>query len=44
VGVDTAVPAGHLIDLYARWGFEPAGTVHWTGKTYDSMVMLRRVG
>ena len=43
VGVDTAEPAEHLIDLYERWGFERAGTVHWMGKTYESVVMLRPV-
>ncbi len=39
VGVDTAVPAAHLVELYARWGFVHAGTIHWPGKTYDSAVM-----
>ena len=43
IGVDTAIPATHLIDLYERWGFERAGTVHWDGKTYDSVVLLREV-
>lgn len=39
VGVDTAVPATHLVHLYERWGFVPVGTIHWPGKTYDSVVM-----
>jgi predicted N-acetyltransferase YhbS len=43
IGVDTAIPATHLIDLYERWGFTRAGTVHWEGKTYDSEVLLQRV-
>jgi len=43
VGVDTALPAEHLIRLYEAWGFERAGTVHWEGKTYDSAVLLRSI-
>lgn len=41
VGVDTAEPAVHLVGLYQRWGFEHVDTVHWDGKTYDSVVMTR---
>ena len=41
VGVDTAEPATHLIDLYRGWGFERVATIHWPGKTYDSVVMVR---
>lgn len=41
VGVDTAQPAAHLVELYARWGFAQVDTVHWDGKTYDSVVMTR---
>jgi GNAT superfamily N-acetyltransferase len=41
IGVDTALPAEHLIRLYEGWGFERAGVVHWDGKTYDSAVLLR---
>lgn len=44
IGVDTAAPATHLQQLYARWGFEPHGTVRWPGKTYESVVMLRHTG
>jgi GNAT superfamily N-acetyltransferase len=40
IGVDTAIPARHLADLYAGWGFSPVGSVHWEGKSYDSTVML----
>lgn len=39
VGVDTAVPATHLVDLYAAWGFAPRETIQWPGKTYRSAVM-----
>lgn len=41
VGVDTAIPAVHLVQLYASWGFEQCDTIHWAGKTYDSAVMTR---
>lgn len=41
VGVDTAVPATHLVNLYAAWGFDHRGVIHWPGKTYDSVVMIR---
>lgn len=41
IGVDTAAPATHLVDIYRRWGFEHRVVVHWDGKTYDSVVMVR---
>jgi len=44
VGVDTAVDADHLVQLYAAWGFAGAETIHWAGKTYDSVVMTRPLG
>ncbi|MGV8912931.1 MAG: GNAT family N-acetyltransferase [Rhodoglobus sp.] len=40
IGVDTAVPAEHLVKLYQDWGFEMIATIHWPSKTYDSAVML----
>ena len=40
IGVDTAEPAAHLADLYLRWGFTPAGSIQWPGKTYRSTVLL----
>jgi GNAT superfamily N-acetyltransferase len=43
IGVDTAIPATHLVDLYRGWGFEPAGSIHWDGKTYDSAVLLKQL-
>ncbi len=39
IGVDTAIPAVHLVDLYTRWGFHRCDTVRWYGKTYESVVM-----
>lgn len=41
IGVDTAVPAKHLIQLYGSWGFVRVGTISWPGKTYSSVVMAR---
>jgi GNAT superfamily N-acetyltransferase len=41
IGVDTAEPAEHLLSLYRRWGFRAKETIHWSGKTYDSVVMIR---
>jgi GNAT superfamily N-acetyltransferase len=41
IGLDTAAPAAHLRALYRRWGFEERETVHWPGKTYDSVIMVR---
>lgn len=43
VGVDTAVPATHLVRLYERWGFRLVDTIHWPGKSYDSVVMVRAI-
>jgi GNAT superfamily N-acetyltransferase len=40
IGLDTAAPAHHLIAMYERWGFKACDLVRWSGKTYDSMVML----
>lgn len=41
VGVDTAIPAEHLVAIYSAWGFTYADTIHWPGKTYDSVVLTR---
>jgi GNAT superfamily N-acetyltransferase len=44
IGVDTAIPAEHLVQLYRAWGFAQVGSIHWEGKTYDSFVMTRLLG
>ncbi len=44
IGVDTAHPATHLVQLYRSWGFAEVDSIHWPGKTYDSVVMLRPLG
>lgn len=44
VGVDTAVPAEHLLRLYESWGFVRVDTIQWPGKTYASAVMTRPLG
>lgn len=41
IGLDTARPARHLIDLYSTWGFRVVATVQWPGKTYGSVIMTR---
>ncbi|WP_217136610.1 GNAT family N-acetyltransferase [Leucobacter chinensis] len=41
LGLDTALPATHLIELYSGWGFETIERVQWPGKTYESVVMTR---
>ena len=41
IGIDTAEPTEHLLSLYRRWGCRAKGTIHWSGKTYDSVVMIR---
>ncbi len=43
IGLDTAEPATHLVELYRRWGFEARGTIQWEGKTYRSVVMTREL-
>lgn len=43
LGLDTAAPALGIRALYAHWGFVERETVHWQGKTYDSVVMSRTV-
>ena len=41
IGLDTALPAKHLLALYRGWGFVACEVIHWPGKTYDSAVMIR---
>ena len=41
VGVDTAAPAVHLVQLYTAWGFAQVDTIRWPDKVYDSVVMTR---
>lgn len=41
IGVDTAIPAQELIELYGRWGFVQCDKIHWPGKTYDSVVLVK---
>jgi len=44
VGVDTAVATEHLVRLYCTWRFEQVSAIHWSAKTYDSVVMIRPLG
>jgi predicted N-acetyltransferase YhbS len=43
LALDTAEPAGHLIEYYGRRGFRAVETVQWKGKTYRSVVMSKRL-
>lgn len=44
LALDTAEPAGHLIEFYSRRGFRHVDTVQWTGKTYRSVIMSKSLG
>ncbi|MBO1751234.1 GNAT family N-acetyltransferase [Actinotalea sp. BY-33] len=41
VGLDTAEPATHLVELYRGWGFAEVERICWPGKRYASAVMVR---
>lgn len=41
VGVDTAEPAGDLLEVYRRWRFVERDVIRWPGKTYRSVVLVR---
>lgn len=41
LALDTAVPAAELRQRYTRAGFAPVDEVHWLGKTYRSVVMVK---
>lgn len=41
LALDTAEPAGHLIDYYGRRGFRSVDATRWTGKTYRSVIMSK---
>lgn len=42
--LDTAVPAEHLVNMYARAGYQVIREVRWPGKTYNSYIMQKRLG
>lgn len=39
LGIDTAEPATHLLELYNHLGYRPVGFVQWSGKVYRSVVL-----
>jgi GNAT superfamily N-acetyltransferase len=41
IALDTAEPASHLRQRYARLGYRDVDTVQWPGKRYRSVVMVR---
>lgn len=43
IGLDTAMPAAHLIAYYAKRGYEIVEEVQWADKTYRSVIMSKRL-
>lgn len=43
IALDTAMPAAHLRARYARAGYAEVAQVQWDGKTYRSVIMLKRL-
>jgi GNAT superfamily N-acetyltransferase len=41
LALDTAKPATHLVSLYSKLGYKTVGSVKWTGKVYESVVMTK---
>ncbi|HZZ19507.1 MAG TPA: GNAT family N-acetyltransferase [Opitutaceae bacterium] len=41
MALDTAAPAGHLIEMYARWGYQLRDRVSWDSTNYESVVMTK---
>jgi GNAT superfamily N-acetyltransferase len=40
---DTAETAHHLVSWYGRMGYRVVERVHWPGKTYQSVVVVKRL-
>ena len=38
IQLDTAKPAGHLVEWYKRRGYAIVGETQWEGKTYESWI------
>ena len=43
LALDTAEPAQHLVDYYGRRGYRFVEHAQWTGKTYRSVIMSKRL-
>jgi GNAT superfamily N-acetyltransferase len=43
VALDTAEPAGHLIEYYGRRGYRPVAGMSWPGKRYKSVILSKRL-
>lgn len=41
IALDTAMPATHLRERYARLGYADVGDVQWAGKTYRTVIMAK---
>ena len=37
----TAVPATHLIELYAKWGYREVERCQWNDTNYESVIMKK---
>jgi GNAT superfamily N-acetyltransferase len=41
MALDTAVPATHLIELYAKWGYREVERCQWNDTNYESVIMKK---
>lgn len=41
IALDTAAPATHLRERYARHGYRDADEIQWRGKTYRTVIMVK---
>lgn len=43
LAMDTAEQATHLIELYARLGYDRVGWIQWPGKEYRSVILSKHL-
>lgn len=43
MALDTAVPAAHLISLYAKWGYREVERCQWNDTNYESVIMRKEL-
>ena len=43
LALDTAIPASHLIAMYSRLGYREVGSVQWSGKKYQSVILSKAI-
>jgi len=44
IALDTALPATHLIEFYARRGYREVGRVSWEVTSYESVILAKGLG